>query len=65
MLVKNWMTKEVITIDADASMQDASIILTQNNFRILPVLKKGNLAQCLFPLFRCRPGCARNYDQGL
>ncbi len=43
MLVKNWMTKEVITIDADASMQDAIKILKLNNFRLLPVLKDDKL----------------------
>jgi len=43
MLVKNWMTKEVITIDADASMQDAIKILNQNHIRMLPVLKNDKL----------------------
>ena len=43
MLVKNWKTKEVITIDADASMQDAIKILKQNHIRMLPVLKNNKL----------------------
>ncbi len=43
MLVKNWMTKEVVTIDADASMQDAIKILKQNHIRMLPVLNNNKL----------------------
>jgi acetoin utilization protein AcuB len=43
MLVKNWMSKNVITIDIDDSMQDAIKLLKQHNISILPVMKKGNL----------------------
>ncbi|RLB97642.1 MAG: hypothetical protein DRH90_23055 [Deltaproteobacteria bacterium] len=43
MLVKNWMSKNVITIGADNSMQDATAILKQHRIRILPVVKKDKL----------------------
>jgi acetoin utilization protein AcuB len=43
MLVKNWMSKNVITIGVDNSMQDATAILKQHRIRILPVVKKGKL----------------------
>ena len=38
MLVKNWMSKEVITVDADDSMQNAIYILQEKNIKILPVM---------------------------
>ena len=43
MLVKNWMTKDVITIDEDASMHTAIKLMNENNIRRLPVTKKGKL----------------------
>ncbi|MFC1825833.1 CBS and ACT domain-containing protein [Thermodesulfobacteriota bacterium] len=43
MLVKNWMSKDVITIDVDDSMQDASYLLREHNINILPVMEKGNM----------------------
>jgi acetoin utilization protein AcuB len=43
MLVKNWMSKKVITIDADDSMQDAMRLLKEHGIRRLPVMKKGKL----------------------
>ena len=43
MLVKSWMSKNVITIGVDNSMQDATAILKQHRIRILPVVKKGKL----------------------
>lgn len=43
MLVKNWMSKTVITIDVDGSMQDAIKRLKQHNIAMLPVMKKGEL----------------------
>lgn len=43
MLVKNWMSKNVITIGGDNSMQDATAILKQHRIRILPVVRKGKL----------------------
>ena len=43
MLVKNWMSKKVISIDADDSMQDAMALLKEHGIRRLPVMKKGKL----------------------
>ncbi|MBW2085285.1 MAG: CBS domain-containing protein, partial [Deltaproteobacteria bacterium] len=43
MLVKDWMSKDVITIDADDSMMDAINLLKQHNIRMLPVTHKGKL----------------------
>ncbi|MBW1888600.1 MAG: CBS domain-containing protein [Deltaproteobacteria bacterium] len=43
MLVKNWMSKGVITVDVDDSMSDATRIIKENNISMLPVMKKGKL----------------------
>ena len=43
MLVSNWMSKDVITIDVDDSMQEAVNSLKQHHIRMLPVIKKGKL----------------------
>ena len=43
MLVKNWMSKNVVTIDVVDSMEDAMKLLKQHGIRMLPVLKKGKL----------------------
>ena len=43
MLVKEWMSKNVITIDINDSMNTATQLLKENNIKILPVLEKGNL----------------------
>ena len=43
MLVKNWMSTPVITIDENSSMHDAIKVLKENNIRILPVMKKAKL----------------------
>lgn len=43
MLVKNWMSKKVITIDIDASMQEAIELLKENNILMLPVMEKSKL----------------------
>jgi acetoin utilization protein AcuB len=43
MLVRNWMSKNVITINEDDSMQDAMKLMKQHNIRMLPVLKSGSL----------------------
>jgi acetoin utilization protein AcuB len=44
MLVKNWMSRDVVTIDVEASMDDAIRLLKSNNIRMLPVTRKGRLA---------------------
>ena len=43
MLVKNWMSKPAITIDAEASMNDAIKLLKNHNIKMLPVMEKGKL----------------------
>lgn len=43
MLVKNWMSKDPITVDEEASMQEASSIMREHQIRMLPVLKDGRL----------------------
>ena len=43
MLVKNWMSKKVITIDVKDSMQNAIKVLKENDISMLPVMKKGKL----------------------
>ena len=43
MLVKNWMSKNVITVDVNDSMRDAMSLLKENDIRMLPVMKKGKL----------------------
>jgi acetoin utilization protein AcuB len=43
MLVKNWMSKQTVTIDADGSMQDAMRLMKKHAIRMLPVIKKGKL----------------------
>ena len=43
MLVKDWMTKPVITVDINDSMPDAAKLLRQHNIRMLPVMKNGEV----------------------
>jgi acetoin utilization protein AcuB len=43
MLVKNWMSKEVITVDADDTMQNAIYILQEQNIKMLPVMDDASL----------------------
>ena len=43
MLVKHWMSTNLITVDANASMQDAVKLIKKHHIRGLPVLKNGNL----------------------
>ena len=47
MLVQNWMSKNVVTIDVNDSMQDAIMQLKENSIRMLPVMKKGKLVGIL------------------
>ena len=43
MLVKDWMSKDPITITDDTSMMKAIHLMKQNRFRRLPVLSEGRL----------------------
>jgi acetoin utilization protein AcuB len=43
MPVKDWMSKDLVTIDTDTSIMKASRVMKQNNIQHLPVLSKGIL----------------------
>jgi acetoin utilization protein AcuB len=43
MLVKHWMTRNVITVDPDYTLEKAIQIMTSKKIRMLPVLKNGVL----------------------
>jgi acetoin utilization protein AcuB len=43
MLVKNWMSTDVIEVDADSSMQDAFRLLKERRIRLLPVVAESRL----------------------
>jgi len=43
MLVRDWMTHEVITIDVNATLQDAINLMTEKDISILPVTESGKL----------------------
>lgn len=43
MLTKMWMTKNVITIDIDDSLDTAARLMKENNIRRLPVVQKDEL----------------------
>ncbi len=40
MLVKNWMSTNVVTVDQDDSMEDAMDLLKKHNIKMLPVMQK-------------------------
>jgi acetoin utilization protein AcuB len=44
MLVKNWMSRPPITIDLNATMQDAIHLLRKHQIRMLPVMENDQLA---------------------
>ena len=44
MLAKNWMTKPVVTIDLNESMYDAIKLTKKHDIKMIPVLKKNQLA---------------------
>ena len=43
MLVGNWMTKDVISVDVNDSMQDATRLIRKHKIKRLPVMEKGKL----------------------
>ena len=43
MPVKDWMSKDLITIDEDTSIMKASKVMKQNEIQHLPVLRQGRL----------------------
>lgn len=42
-LVKDWMTREVVTVAPDATLPQAHRLMTSHGIRRLPVLKNGRL----------------------
>ena len=45
--VQTWMTKDPVTIDADASIVEAIHLLKERKVRRLPVMKKGKFVGLL------------------
>lgn len=43
MLVKEWMSTKVLTVDQEMSMMEAGQFMTKNNLRRMPVLSQGRL----------------------
>ncbi|MBI4772670.1 MAG: CBS domain-containing protein [Deltaproteobacteria bacterium] len=43
MLVRNWMSRNVVTVEADDSMAKAGRLMKENKVSRLPVMKKGKL----------------------
>ena len=43
MLVKNWMSKKVVTVHVNDTMQDAVKLLREHGIRMLPVMEHGEL----------------------
>src|SRR5512137_1798090 len=43
MLVRNWMSQNVVTVEEDTSMQEATKLLKQHGIRMLPVVREGQL----------------------
>ena len=43
MLVKNWMSKEVVTVHVNDTMQDAIKLQREHGIRMLPVVEQGEL----------------------
>ena len=43
MLVRNWMSQNVVTVEEDTSMQEATKLLKQHGIRMLPVVREGRL----------------------
>lgn len=44
MLVKNWMSKNVVTIDSENTIVEAMKLMKDHNISRLPVIRKGKLA---------------------
>src|SRR5512140_3042382 len=63
--VGEWMTKNPITIEQDASVIEAIHLLKEKNIRRLPVMKKGKLAGLVTEkmLYGYMPAKASSLDQ--
>ena len=64
MLVKNWMSKGVITVDADQSMHQAINLLQEHQINILPVMKERELIGIISDrdLKKASPSDATTFD---
>ncbi len=64
MLVKNWMTRNVIAIDVDDSMQHAIYRMQDHKIRLLPVMSGGRLVGIISDrdLKRASPSDATTLD---
>jgi len=64
MLVKNWMSKDVVTVNVDDSMQHAIDMMKEHSIRMLPVLMEGKLVGVLTDrdLKRASPSDATTLD---
>ena len=47
MLIRYWMSKPVITVEKNDSMQQAATLMKENHIRLLPVVDKGKLCGIL------------------
>ncbi len=47
MLIRYWMSKPVVTIEKNESMQRAATLMKENQIRLLPVVDKGKLCGIL------------------
>jgi len=47
MLVKNWMSRNVVTIEDEDSMQHAMSLMKEHDIRMLPVMHRGRLVGVL------------------
>jgi acetoin utilization protein AcuB len=63
--VSEWMTRDPITIEEDASVIEAIHLLKEKNIRRLPVMKKGKLVGLVTEkmLFGYMPAKATSLDQ--
>ena len=43
MLAKNWMSKDIVTVDENEAMSKATKLMKENSIRMLPVLKRNKL----------------------
>ena len=43
MLVKHWMSEDVITVGEDVSLEKASKLMKEHSIKHLPVVKNGRL----------------------
>lgn len=64
LLVKDWMSKEVVTITPDTTLPDVAAIMRQHNIRRLPVVKDGKLVGIVSQtdVHRARPSNATSLD---